>query len=189
MTATAKRGFSLMEFVVVIVIAAVLAMVAIPYYLKISDEAKKSSIEALAAGFSSAVIATRSQWEVRHRPKQISGQFRYNQVHYDGVDFWLTDKSASEGVVNGYPLVTSQQNQTYPMELTSDMCVDLLQNLLQKPPKVAVLDSEQVRHNSNKYDYLAIASERQCVYYQQHGLEHAFHYDISSGQVLVALQE
>ena len=44
-----QKGFSLVELVIVIVVVGLLAVAALPRFLDVTDEAKKSSIEGVAA--------------------------------------------------------------------------------------------------------------------------------------------
>lgn len=86
-----QSGFSLLELVIVIVVISLITIIALPKYLNIVEEAKKSSVEGVAAGYAAAVLSARSQWEVDRRPKIQSGRSSYNFVELDGSPLWLTD--------------------------------------------------------------------------------------------------
>ncbi len=176
-----KAGFSLIELVIVIIVVSLLAIVALPKFLKISDEAKKASIEKVAGGFAAAVIAARVQWEADARPV-VNGR---NVVNFDGIEFFLTD-SSNGYLRQGYPVaVVSLDNQSVT-GATDRTCVGLMENLLQTPPVVAI--------ESNQYDtsvkYAAIAVDRNiCRYTQLAGSTvHNFEYNIATGNVSVNLK-
>ncbi len=108
-----QAGFSLLEFIIVIVIIGVLAAVALPKMFGVIDDAKEVSIQSIAGGFSSGVLAARTQWEAQSRPSVSSGGEKYNFVDYDGVEFWLSRAKNSSGTETGF-------RDGYPIGLKSD---------------------------------------------------------------------
>ncbi|CAM5225827.1 type II secretion system protein [Alishewanella longhuensis] len=72
---------------IVIIILGLLAAVALPRFISATKDAEEVSVEAMASAFASAVMLTRSQWELAGRP---AGQVR--------VDSTLIAVGA-----NGYP--------------------------------------------------------------------------------------
>lgn len=185
-------GFSLVELVVVIVVVGLLAVAALPRFLDVTDEAKKASIEGVAGGFATGVLSARAQWEAEARPSVTINAETYNTVNYDGVDFWLTrsknSNGADTGFRDGYPQALNSNNVDYPTSLTDQACVDLMDNLLQNPPRVGTV--ADASSNSNiKYSAQADSSASTCTYVQQEGTsEHEFVYEIETGRVTVTLQ-
>ncbi|EGS61129.1 MSHA pilin protein MshB [Vibrio cholerae] len=189
-TQPSEQGFSLVELVIVIVIIGLLAVAALPKFLDVTDEAKKASIEGVAGGFATGVLSARAQWEAKSRPSVASGEQNQNSIDYDGVQFWLTRAQDSSGNAtgfrDGYPIAVNN-NGSFPSGLTDQICVDLMENLLQNPPPVA---SASQAGESNNLRYLARANsaEWQCVYVQQEGkTAHQFVYEITTGRVTVTL--
>ncbi len=184
-----QHGFSLLELTVVIVVISLIAIIALPKYLHIVEEAKKSSIQSVAAGYTAAVMSARSQWEVAQRPKMESGLRSYNHIKLDGSPLWLTDSSAKglEGYTNGYPISVSDGAQDYTTSVTNQDCVELMQYLMQNPPLTQSVD---VAPQEKREDvrYLAQASSNTCIYFQQEGANHSFTYEIKTGRVTVDLQ-
>lgn len=184
-----QSGFSLLELIIVIVVISLIAIIALPKYLQIVDEAKKSSVEGVAAGYSAAVMSARSQWEVAQRPKRQSGRHSYNYVELDGSPLWLTDKSAKglTGYTNGYPMSVREGNSEYTTAITNEGCVLLMEYLLQNPPLTQSVDVAQ-QDKSENVRYLAKAQSNTCIYFQQEGAKHSFTYEMKTGRVTVNLQ-
>ncbi len=192
-----QHGFSLVELVVVIVIVGLLAVAALPRFLDVTEAAKESSVEAVAGGFATSVLSARAQWEALSRPSVDSGSESYNQVSYDGIDFWLTRAKDSSGNAtgysNGYPWALVDNDASYPSALTDSMCLDLIENLLQNPPQTGVAsDSTTTRDNGYRYSAEASTStgDSVCVYTQLEGnTSHRFEYNVNDGRVTVTLQQ
>ncbi|GAB2669049.1 prepilin-type N-terminal cleavage/methylation domain-containing protein [Vibrio panuliri] len=187
-----QAGFSLVELVVVIVVVGLLAVAALPRFLDVTDEAKKASIEGVAGGFATGVLSARAQWEAEARPSKIVGAEKQNYVNYDGVDFWLTRSKTSNGAStvyrDGYPLDIVPDNGEFPTGLTDQACINLMENLLQNPPKVDTVDNA-VKNRDVKYSAQANKASNICVYVQREGgTEHKFEYEIETGRVTVTLQ-
>ncbi|MDN3680412.1 prepilin-type N-terminal cleavage/methylation domain-containing protein [Vibrio tapetis subsp. quintayensis] len=189
-----QSGFSLVELVVVIVILGLLAAAALPKFLNVTDEAKKASIEGVAGGYATGVLSARAQWEAKGRPGDGTGNAKQHWIEYDGVEFWLTrsfDNSGNEsGFRDGYPIALKVSGETTaPTTLTSTACVDLMDNLLQNPPKVG--DASDTDLKNLKYTAEANTSENPdntCTYVQQEGSDHKFIYEVKTGRVTVELQ-
>ncbi|MGO1296879.1 MAG: prepilin-type N-terminal cleavage/methylation domain-containing protein [Vibrio sp.] len=182
-----RKGFSLIELVVVIVVIGLLAVVALPRFINVTDEAKKSSIQGVAGGFATAVLSARAQWEAEARP-QVQ---EHNAVNYDGVELWLTE-SDNAGQSNrgsdGYPLAINDGN-AYPSGLTDSTCAALMANLLQNPPDVAQ-GTVNPQETSVQYSRQADSSANTCTYTQlAGGTAHQFVYSLATGQVQVNLQQ
>lgn len=183
-------GFSLLELIIVIVVISLIAIIALPKYLHIVEEAKKSSIEGVAAGYTAAVISARSQWEVAQRSKRQSGLYSYNYVELDGSPLWLTDNSAPglEHYTNGFPMSVREDSKDYTIRITNQGCVLLMEYLLQNPPLTQAVDVA-VQDKKEEVRYLAKADSNSCIYFQQEGAKHSFTYEMKTGRVTVNLQQ
>ncbi|CAM3870230.1 prepilin-type N-terminal cleavage/methylation domain-containing protein [Vibrio aquimaris] len=187
-----RSGFSLVELVVVIVIVGLLAVAALPRFLDVTDSAKKASVEGVAGGYATGVLSARAQWEAESRPSITVNTETYNSVNYDGVEFWLTRaKNASNtdtGFRDGYPWAVKRAGDTsFPTALTDDICVDLMENLLQNPPAV---EAAATASDSDNVKYSAQAeNDERCTYIQKvGGVDNQFVYEIKTGRVIVTLQ-
>lgn len=187
-----QTGFSLVELVIVIVVVGLLAVAALPRFLDVTDEAKKASIEGVAGGFATGVLSARAQWEAEARPSKVDNGETQNYVNYDGVEFWLSRAKeadgSSTGFRDGYPLDVVPNNGKFPTQLTDIACINLMENLLQNPPKVDTVTNS--KDNSNvKYSAQAFTDSESCVYVQlEGGTEHKFEYETKTGRVTVTLQ-
>lgn len=185
-------GFSLVELVVVIVVVGLLAVAALPRFLDVTDEAKKASVEGVAGGFATGVLSARAQWEAEARPSVTVNAETYNTVNYDGVDFWLTrsknSSNADTGFRDGYPFGLNTDSTSFPASLTDQICINLMENLLQNPPSVDTVSNANSNTNI-KYSAQADDSNDTCTYIQKEGgTNHQFVYEIKTGRVTVTLQ-
>ncbi|UPQ88297.1 prepilin-type N-terminal cleavage/methylation domain-containing protein [Vibrio sinaloensis] len=184
-----QTGFTLVELVVVIVVVGLLAVAALPRFLDVTDEAKKASIEGVAGGFATGVLSARAQWEAEARPSRLINSVRRNTVNYDGVKFWLTSSAQTGGNFrDGYPFALNNDDTSFPTTLTDQACIDLMDNLLQNPPKVGTISAAATDSNI-KYTAQADSNNSTCTYVQKEGnSNHQFVYQIETGRVTVTLQ-
>ncbi|PNI00058.1 prepilin-type N-terminal cleavage/methylation domain-containing protein [Vibrio diazotrophicus] len=186
-----QLGFSLLELIIVIVIIGLLAVASLPKMFGVIDDAKEVSIQSIASGFSSGVMAARTQWEAKSRPTVSEGSEKYNAVDYDGVEFWLTRSKTSSGVEtgfrDGYPLDLKSGSNSYSETVTVQSCIDLMENLLQQPPSVGTA-SEAISEPKLQYSAQADDANSTCTYIQQEqGSAHQFVYELKTGRVAVTL--
>ncbi|MDN3608291.1 prepilin-type N-terminal cleavage/methylation domain-containing protein [Vibrio ostreicida] len=187
-----QTGFSLVELIVVIVVVGLLAVAALPRFLDVTDEAKKASIEGVAGGFATGVLSARAQWEAEARPSVSVSTETYNTVNYDGVSFWLTrskdSSNADTGFRDGYPFGLNTDNSSFPASLTDQICIDMMENLLQNPPNVDTTVNATTNSNA-KYSAQADDANATCTYIQKEGgTGHQFVYEVQTGRVTVTLQ-
>ena len=147
-----QAGFTLIELVIVIVILGSLAVVAIPKFLALTEQAKQANIEAMAGGFATGVSLARAQWEVEGRPHDASDN---NRVDYDGTTVYLTVQSAN--VRPGYILGTSVLSAVANVE-----CLQVWNAILQQPPSAS--ESDLAVDSSIDY-FVSKDNSNLCHYY------------------------
>ena len=59
-----SAGFTIIELVVVIILLGVLAAVALPRFIEVSDEAHTAQVEAVAGAFATGVQTARAVWQL-----------------------------------------------------------------------------------------------------------------------------
>ncbi|GAA4901866.1 prepilin-type N-terminal cleavage/methylation domain-containing protein [Ferrimonas pelagia] len=123
-----QAGFTFVEMVIVVVIVGILAAVALPRFINLTDEAERASSEGVGGGFASAVGIARAQWEVDNRP--------------DDGEILM---SGTEVTVNqfGYPSGGDDADA-----MTTAACLDAFNTILQSPPAAVEqgFDARQARY-------------------------------------------
>ena len=123
-----KKGFTLVELVIVVVILGILAVTAIPKFLDLTDQAQQASVEGMAGGFATGISLVRAQWEAEGRPQVAD----LNSVVYDGIALILTTQATN--IRPGY--VTGLTDGNLLNGDFDDNCAEIWNNILQQPPQI-----------------------------------------------------
>ena len=189
-----KQGFTLIELVIVVVLLGLLAAVAIPRFLDVTEQAEDATVEGVAGGFATGVGLVRAEWELEARPQENQAT---NQtfVTLDGI-LVAIDKNT------GYP--TGQLNNDGSTEddsMTNLDCESIFNLIMQSAPTIT---SDWANRPFDRFRYFTTASNGTgsggndlCFYYLSKSVQNqsvqptddtkgdGFIYDPRIGQVVV----
>jgi prepilin-type N-terminal cleavage/methylation domain-containing protein len=127
-----QQGFTLLEFIFVIVMIGILSATALKYYADIVDDARVASVQFLSARFAAAVAGIHMKWMIDGQPARIE---------LDGYQLKVND--------NGWPV----GEPSLKAKGRLNTCQQLWESLLQNPsqlPDVIPRDSRGVQYWSAK---------------------------------------
>jgi len=162
-----RKGFTLIELVVVIAILAILAAFALPRFAEIADDAHRASVEAAGGSFVAAVSLVRAQWLANGVRTAVTNMPGY------GEPFNVIDVS-----LDGWP--TGVNGNLDPRGMTPPECNDLWRELMASNALTASI--------ATGADYLTTVTAGDCRYTYQATVEgHNIDYDPETGAVYTEL--
>lgn len=156
-----SRGFTLIELVVVIIILAILAAVALPRFISVTDDAHESAVRGTGGALASAVLLVRSQWEVNRSTGVANPNLNVAGFGEDNVD--VNSDGWPVGIDDGAAVGSVAD------------CQDIWNNILQGSAPTL---------GGATPDYVATLAGQVCTYtYQGQGLNDTIVYDADKGTV------
>ncbi len=168
------EGFTLLEFVVVLVLLGILAASVLPRFVALSGQAELAQAEGVAAGLRSGADMVRTVFLSQGHTTRVQNLAGFGDGAVDTNNI-------------GYPIGTDKGNGNENIGRGGAGCVGVWQGVLSNPPSVA--------HNNNNQDYRSYrhTSNKVCSYVYRAGGdtgnqntgELVIKYDSRDGSVIV----
>lgn len=169
-----SKGFSLIELVIVVVILGILTAVILPKFLDVTDRARLSQAQGVAAGLRAGVSMVHATFKSQGYTTRVQNLPNFGDGTID------TNNS-------GYPIGITKGNGNEDIGAGNAGCVGVWQGLLTNPPSVA--------HNNNNQDYRSYrhSGNKVCSYVYRAGGdtgnqntgELVIQYDSRNGKVII----
>jgi prepilin-type N-terminal cleavage/methylation domain-containing protein len=162
------KGYSLLEFVVVVVLIGLVAAKGLKYYGQAIDDSRRVGIEALARNFTAAAAGIHAQWLIAG--KKSGGR----TIDMDNVLIYINK--------NGWPAGTKKTDKASANPALN--CYQLWQALLQNPTPATV---EGIEKRGRRPYHISSMENGRCRYelVAASGVTHYFDYALESGQVFI----
>lgn len=158
-------GFTLIELVVVIVILGILAVVALPKFINLQDDAHASTVKATGAAFESGVNLAHTKWFVGGH----SGPVDNLAIAGPSV---LMDMNSS-----GWPAQSWFPFEADPQLNNTNDCMSVWRTLLDTNSPTVATDTSA--------DYQVTYTNNTCTYMLSANLTMSIFYDSTTGEVII----
>ena len=173
-TSTNNAGFTLIELVVVIIILGILAVVALPKFINLSEDAHVSTVAGTGGAFKSGINLARSVWAVRVGNGPAEDLPTFGDAEDGELDF--ND--------NGWPAqhwVTPDSDGDSPQLDNTDDCISVWETIF-AGDDLTVSSSNSSTETKYKANYI---SPNQCRYDYSANTNLSVSYDSRDGSVTV----
>lgn len=177
------QGFTLLEFIMVVVVIGVLAASSLIYYEKTLAAARRVGVEVFANRFTAAVALIRAQWLIESSLQIQQKPSSTWRVNVDNTAIFLNEY--------GWPANTDGRSAK-SNDQTVDECYQVWKGVLQNPPQATLegrgnlSDSNDINNEGKQRYHIILKNNSLCRYElvtQPRGT-HAFEYDLRNGNVL-----
>ena len=122
-----QGGFTFIELVIVIILLGLLAAIALPRYLEVTDDARIASLQAMAGGFTTAINIAKAQWVAEGYSRGAdTTPGNKTSINLDGKIIYINE--------NGWPANTDPAADASEDSQTATECLEVWSSILQSPP-------------------------------------------------------
>ena len=183
-----KKGFTLVELVLVVTIIGVLSAAGAVYYGKTVEEARRTGVEVMANRFTAAIALIRGQWIVEST-MQLEGKVpKTFRVDVDNIAIFLNE--------HGWPANTDGKS-AHSKNQTAEECYQLWQAVMQNPT-VATVEGRDTTKGQDPSNPEAKGKQRYHISEKGGSIchfelltkpenTHYFEYNLRNGQVKVTV--
>lgn len=157
-----QGGFTLIELVIVVVLVGLLAVVAIPRFLNVTEDAEDATVEGVAGGFATGVGLVRAQWEIDARPADNDAANK-SFVVVEGIRIGLDGDT-------GYPTGDlANDSSTQDDDITDDDCRSIFRLIMQSSPTITTVwdpsNADEFTYFTNVNSNAGESGNDVCHYY------------------------
>lgn len=160
-----RKGFTLIELIIVIVLLGLLAAAALPKFSDLESEARNASEQGVIGGFRAAIGISHADWLAKGKKTTIE---------LEGTTIQMSTEDDNDP--GGYPESTSTANGT----MTPAKCLEVYKAILTGPPEAGVAADCTAESTCQ---VLVTGTGKNCTYTFEKGDGTAFVYNIETGAV------
>ncbi len=161
-----KKGFTLIELIIVIVLLGLLAAAALPKFSDLEEEARDAAEQGVVGAFREAIGIAHGTWLAKGKPT--------DSIELEGTNVWMHSTA-------GYPRDTASGG-TDAMSVTR--CTNVYNGILNGPPPAGTCTSASDESTCAVDAALNDADTTTCKYTFVHGTdENFFTYQVTTGQI------